>query len=101
MIYFTQLIYLHPGGEQLFDRFEELVAPIIVRHNGRMLLRLRINADQLVSAPDLGQPNEVHIVEFASRNDFERYLQDGERKSYLPLKEDSVRATLLIEGRTI
>lgn len=95
MIYITQLIYIVPGQEQVFDEFERMAIPIIDKYNGRLLLRTR--PGEVVEA-NIDVPYEIHLVQFDSESDFERFKRDESRKAFLHLKEQSVREMLLIKG---
>ena len=100
MIYLTQLIYLRPGGEKLFDQFESMVLPLLAQHNGQLLLRVRPEPSSFVET-HFDRPYEIHLVSFASRSDFEQYAQNPARQQYLPWKEQSVEKIVLIEGKMI
>lgn len=100
MLYITQLIYLQPGQEEVFDRFEAVAIPLIARYNGRLLLRLRPD-DASVIEHAVEKPYEVHLVEFDGEADFRRFMQDEERKKFLHLKEQSIRASWLIRGERL
>jgi uncharacterized protein (DUF1330 family) len=99
-IFITQLLYLQEGGEEVFDQFEALAIPIISKYNGRLLLRLRPTADNYIERT-IETPYEIHIVEFASEKDFEDFKADKERLDFLHLKEQSIKATTLIQGKKI
>lgn len=100
MIYITQLIYIIPGQERTFHEFENIAIPIISKYNGRLLLRVR-PADDAFIAHQTEKPYEIHLVEFDSQVDFENFKHDEERKKFLHLKEQSIRASILIEGRRV
>lgn len=97
MIYITQLIYIVPGQEEIFDQFEAVAIPIISKYNGRMLLRVR-PGDLAFIGPQVDRPYEIHLVEFDSQDDFENFKRDEERKKFLHLKEQSIKASVLIQG---
>ena len=97
MIYITQLVYIKPGQEKAFDEFESVAIPIIARYNGELQLRLRPDKDALL-AGTIPPPYEVHLVSFATDDDFENFKQDEERKKYLHLKEQSILSVVLIKG---
>jgi hypothetical protein len=40
----------------------------------------------------------LHLVEFDSEKDFEDFKLDEERKKFLHLKEQSIKASILIQG---
>ena len=97
MIYITQLIYLIPGKEKIFNEFEDIAIPVISRYNGRLLLRIRPDDNSFIEY-HTDKPYEIHLVSFESEQDFENFKQDKERKEYLHLKEQSIKASILIQG---
>ena len=97
MIYLTQLIYIKQGQEEIFDQFENVAIPTISKYNGRVMLRMRPQADSFIQS-EIEKPYEVHVVEFDSEVDFKNFTQDEERKKFLHLKDQSIRSSLLIQG---
>ena len=41
MIFITQLIYILEGQENIFNQFEDIGIPTILKYNGKLLLRVR------------------------------------------------------------
>jgi uncharacterized protein (DUF1330 family) len=97
MIFITQLIYLKQGQEEVFNQFEDIAIPAIARYNGKLLLRIRPTENSVIEA-HTEIPYEIHIVEFESEDDFERFKVDEERKKFLHLKEQSIQSVLMIKG---
>jgi uncharacterized protein (DUF1330 family) len=97
MIYITHLIYIKEGQEKVFHEFENVAMPIISKYNGRLLLRIRPGDNAFIEHA-IDKPYEVHIVEFDSEQDFKNFGQDEERKNFLHLKEQSVKAAVLYKG---
>jgi len=97
MIYITQLIYLKAGQENIFDQFEAIAIPIISKYNGRLLLRVRPNERAFIEHR-IERPYEIHLVEFDTEQDFENFKQDEERRKFLHLKDQSIKASTLIQG---
>src|SRR5688500_9943800 len=97
MAYITQLIYIISGQEKIFDQFEDIAIPIILKYNGRLLLRVRPNDSSFIEH-HMDKPYEIHFVEFDTEQDFENFKQDDERKKFLHLKEQSIKASILIKG---
>ena len=100
MIYITQLIYIIAGQENIFDQFEAIAIPIISKYNGRLFLRGRPDDNSFIEHR-MDKPYEIHLVEFDNEQDFENFKQDEERKSFLHLKEQSIKASILIQGTKI
>jgi uncharacterized protein (DUF1330 family) len=100
MIYITQLIYINEGQEAVFDQFEAIAIPAILKYNGKLLFRLRPN-DSAYIEHHIDKPYEIHFVEFASEQDFEDFKQDDERKKMLHLKERSIKEAILIQGEKL
>lgn len=44
------------------------------------------------------KPYEIHLVEFATQQDFENFKGDEQRKRFLYLKEQSIKTSILIQG---
>src|SRR5450755_1922556 len=97
MIFITQLIYINEGQEIVFNQFEDIAIPAILKYNGRLLLRVRPDNNSIIEN-NIGKPYEIHLVEFDTEQDFENLKHDEERKKFLHLKEQSVKSVLLIKG---
>ena len=97
MIYITQLIYVIKGQEKIFDDFENVAIPLIGNYNGKLLTRVRPREEDYIGTQS-EKPYEIHIVEFASPQDFENFKQDETRKRFLHLKEKSIKSVVLIQG---
>ena len=100
MIFLTQLIYIKEGQETVFDQFEDIAIPAILKYNGRLLLRVRPTENSFVEY-NIDKPYEIHLVEFNDERDFTNFMQDEERKKFLHLKEQSIRSVILIKGERL
>ena len=96
-IFYTQLIFLKAQQDQAFQEFENLVLPLLEKHSGKLLYRVRPSAEDVVES-SIGKPYEIHLIRFESKRDFESYRDDPDRKQHAPLKEKSVEKAVLIEG---
>ena len=84
----------------MFDQFEAMAIPIIAKYNGRLLFRLRPSSEDFIEA-QIEKPYEIHLVEFDTAEDFQRFMLDEERKQFLYLKEASIRASVLYKGELL
>ena len=100
MLFITQLIYIKPGMEDIFARFEAGAIPIIAKYNGELLFRIRPDASSIIEK-NIEQPYEIHLIRFNSQHDFNAFMADEQRKKFLHLKEQSIRESLLIKGEKI
>ena len=100
MIFITQLIYIKKGQESVFHQFEDIAIPAILTFYGRLLIRVRPEGSSVIEH-NIELPYEIHLVEFATEQDFENFKHDEERKKFLHLKEQSVNSILLIKGENI
>ena len=100
MLYITQLIYIKQGQENVFHQFEDVAIPTILKYNGQLLLRVRPAENTFIEA-NMEKPYEIHLVEFATENDLENFMNDEERKRFLHLKEQSINSVILIKGMKI
>ena len=97
MIFITQLIYILNGKEEIFNQFEAIVIPFILKYKGRLLFRVRPDKDAYIES-SIESPYEIHLVAFETEEDFNNYMQDEERKRWLHLKEQSIKSVMLIKG---
>ncbi len=97
MIFITQLIYIIEGQEKVFDEFESLAIPIILKYNGKLLLRIRPTDNNFIEN-QMEKPYEIHLIEFEAQQDFDNFMKDEERKKFLYLKEQSIKSSILIQG---
>jgi hypothetical protein len=49
MVVITQLVYIHPGMERVFDEFEAVAIPLIGKHGGELLRRLRPTPEGVIA----------------------------------------------------
>ena len=97
MIFITQFIYVFEGKEEVFQQFEAIAIPTILKYNGQLLLRVRPDEKNYIES-NIEKPYEIHLVEFVSEEDFENFKKDEERKKFLHLKEQSIKSVLSIKG---
>jgi uncharacterized protein (DUF1330 family) len=97
MIYITQLIYIIEGQEKIFDEFESIAIPTILKYNGKLLMRVRPTVNNFIES-HIDKPYEIHFVEFETEQDFDNFMKDEERKKFLHLKEQSIKTSILIKG---
>ncbi len=97
MLFITQLIYLQPDKEIIFDQFEKIAIPILEKYEGKMLLRLRPEPLNVIEG-NMEIPYEIHLISFGCEADYENFKADEERINFLHLKEQSIRNVLLIKG---
>jgi len=97
MVFLTQLIYIREGQESVFHQFEDIAIPAILKYNGMLLLRVRPSGNDFIEH-HIDKPYEIHLVRFDNEEDFLQFQQDEERKKFLHLKEQSVKAVWLIKG---
>lgn len=100
MIFITQLIFVKENKEETFLQFEDIVLPQLEKFNGKLLYRLRPREGDFVSCSG-EKPYEIHFISFDSEEDFEKFMNDGTRKKYVHLKEESVKSLLLVKGKII
>jgi hypothetical protein len=97
MVFITQLIYIIKGQEAVFEQFEAVAIPAIAKYNGRLLFRVR-PADNNFIEHCIDKPYEIHLAEFASNENFQNFIREEDRKKFLHLKEQSIKASVLYKG---
>ena len=100
MFYFTQIVFVREGQEEAFHAFEDKVLPLLERHNGVLLYRVRPPKPSVI-ATEFGYPYEIHIVTFPAMAHFEAYRDDPDRIQHMSLKEQSIEQVMLIRGERL
>jgi antibiotic biosynthesis monooxygenase (ABM) superfamily enzyme len=102
MIYVTQLIYIKEGYENIFREFEKFAIELMTKYRGKMIHRIKpSNSDFMSIFYKGGIPNEIQIIRFSSEKNFRAYLKDDKREKLRHLKDNSVRSTLMIQGKEL
>ncbi|GGC03811.1 DUF1330 domain-containing protein [Dyadobacter sediminis] len=96
MIHVTQFVYVRKGKEGIFHAFESQVLPLLERHNGKLLMRIRPGADQFI-AGELDPPYEIHLVSFENEEGLLAYGNDEDRQKWLSLKDESVTSVIMVK----
>ncbi len=88
---FTLCVLLTPVGGKEADlvAYEDLVLPMLERHGGHMLHRVR-------RADGGNDPYEVHLIDFPDDAAVAAYLDDPERLALSAMRDDAVLATRII-----
>ena len=100
MIYLTQLIHIKEGMEAKFHEFEDFAIPLLAKYNGQVIYRIRPAAESFITASET-VPYEIHFISFPSMADFEAFMKDESRLAFIHLKEQSIKATLLVKGERL
>ena len=86
-------LYLHPGREGEFAKFETAGAEIMRRYGGTIERRIGV-------APGSGEnlPYEVHILSFPNERSFQGYRTDPDLEALRDLRALAIRETVLWFG---
>jgi hypothetical protein len=83
-------LFIHPGREAEFHRFETAAAGIMRRHGGRI--------DRVIRPTGGAGAHEIHVVSFASAAGLEAYRVDPELAALAPLRAAAIARTEVIAG---
>lgn len=97
MLYITQLIYIKPGKESVFQEFENYAIPLMEKYSGKLVQRLRPDIEAYVDGEEQ-KPYEIHIVRFDSEAKLKEFMQDHTRLKFKHLKDESVESILMFKG---
>jgi antibiotic biosynthesis monooxygenase (ABM) superfamily enzyme len=77
-LYILVRLWIHRGLETEFEAYESKVSRIMARYGGVIECAIRTS-----KAPDGGsdQPFEIHVLRFPSRDRYDAYLDDAERRA--------------------
>lgn len=71
-------LWIHPGLEAEFEAYERKVSRIMARHGGVIERAIRTSR---AANDGLDEPFEVHLPRFPSREHYDAYRDDSERRS--------------------
>lgn len=97
MLYITQLIYIKPGKEAIFQEFENHAIPLMEKYSGKLVQRLRPESAAFVDGEER-KPYEIHIVSFESEAKLKEFMKDDTRLKFKHLKDESVESILMFKG---
>ena len=90
------LLYLHPGSDDAFGRFESAASRIMARYGGRIERRIRIAPTE--RSADERSPDEIHVVRFPDEASFASYRADPELRGLGELRASAIRETVIWRG---
>ena len=96
-IYFTILIYIKEGKEELFHSYEKQALPLIEKSGGRFELMMKPEAVN----GDLNLPDEIHVLSFDTEDGFNKYRQDPKSIELAPLRIESVSNAIFLRGNAL
>ena len=85
-------LFVHPGHDAEFERFEERAAAVMGRHGGRIERRIRI------ASGSTSDPDEVHVVTFPDQAALECYQRDPDIVALAHLRAQAIRQTIVWRG---
>ena len=74
--------------------------PILAKYHGELRYRIRPKEENYIHSTG-EQPYEIHFVVFNSEQDFNNYIDDEERKTFMHLKKESIKNTIAIKGTAL
>jgi uncharacterized protein (DUF1330 family) len=78
LLYILVRLWIHEGRETEFEAYESKVARIMARYGGVIERAIRTSK---ASEEGSDEPFEVHVLKFPSRELYDAYLNDAERRS--------------------
>lgn len=87
-------LFIHPGREIEFRRFETEAARIMKKYGGHIERVIR----PAVAGQPSSSPHEVHVVSFPSLESFEAYRGDTDLAKLAPLRQAAIARTEVIVG---
>ena len=94
-LYILVRLWIHKGREAEFEAYERKVSRIMARYGGVIERAIRTS-----KAPDDGsdEPFEVHVLKFPSRDLYDAYRDDAERRSLSDERAGIITNTDILVG---
>jgi antibiotic biosynthesis monooxygenase (ABM) superfamily enzyme len=77
-VYILVRIWIHRGLQTEFEAYESKVSRIMARYGGIIERAIRTSG---ASQEGSNEPFEVHVLKFSTRDRYDAYLDDTERRS--------------------
>jgi uncharacterized protein (DUF1330 family) len=90
-------LFIHPGREAEFRRFETEAARIMARHGGRIEHAIRPTGP----AGEHPLPHEIHVLSFPGADRFEAYRADPELGALAALRQAAIARTEITVGEPV
>ena len=87
-------LFIHPGQEDAFRRFETAAARIMARHGGRIERVIRPTG----SPTGDPLPHEIHLVAFPDDAHIAAYRADPDLAALAPLRQAAIARTIIVAG---
>jgi antibiotic biosynthesis monooxygenase (ABM) superfamily enzyme len=94
-LYVLVRLWVHQGREAEFEAYERKVSRIMARYGGVIECAIRTS-----KAPDdrSDEPFEVHVLKFPSRDRYDAYRDDAERRSLSGERAGIITKTDILVG---
>lgn len=91
------VLYVQPGQEAAFHRYESVAALVMQRYGGQIERVIRTGE----SAAGDAQPFEVHVITFPGQRELDDYRADPELARLLPLRQSCITRTEILIGHDV
>jgi uncharacterized protein (DUF1330 family) len=88
------LLWAHPGQSRTLADYEDRVLPLVTRHGGRVVSRVRV-----VDPPD--GPTEVQLLEFDAEAGLESFVADPDRAQLADIRDQCIARTDILRGDAV
>ena len=80
------LLWARPGAAEALAAYEDKVLALLGEHGGRLVQRARADGAD-------GRPDEIQLIEFASRAGYDVYLADARRTALAAERDAAIART--------
>lgn len=80
------LLWARPGAAEALAAYEDKVLALLGEHGGRLVQRARADGAE-------GRPDEIQLIEFASRAGYDGYLADARRTALAAERDAAIART--------
>lgn len=94
-LYILVRLWIRKGLETEFETFERKASRIMARYGGAIECAIRTSK---ASSDERDEPFEVHVLKFPSRDLYEAYRDDAERRSLSGERDSIITKTDILVG---
>ena len=95
-VYILVRLWIHRGREAEFEAYERKASRIMARYGGAIERAIRTSR---TSDDASDEPFEVHVLKFPSRDHYDAYLNDSERRSLSGVRAGIIANSDILVGK--
>jgi uncharacterized protein (DUF1330 family) len=91
----TVNLWITDGQRDLFNEYENIAVKVMSKYGGKLISASAIETSSVPNPPD-----EIHLLEFPTRQSFEKFREDEELAKFSSMRSKCINRTEIYIGRS-